>query len=131
MAERWLVDDEPSQRYPIYTRANVGEVFPDPVAPMSATMVITPYAEPGWRDALVRFGIFDYDEFDADNNETIAILGGYCYLNVSITRIMGVRLPGLTPRSSSSCSSRAARCSWKSHRPRRWPTWTSSPPPKR
>ncbi len=97
MSERWIVDDEPSTRYPIYTRGNVGEVFPDPVAPLSATLAITPYAEPGWRDAFERSGVFRHDEFDPDRNEIIGIFGGYCYLNVSITRIMGVRLPGLTP----------------------------------
>lgn len=97
MAERWIVDDEVSERYPIYTRGNVGEVFPDPVAPLSATLAITPYAEPGWRDAFERAGVFTHDEFDPDKNEIVGIFGGYCYLNVSITRIMGVRLPGLTP----------------------------------
>jgi pyruvate,water dikinase len=95
--DRWIVDSAPSSRYPIYTRANVGEVFPDPVAPLTATMGIDACAEPGWRDALERFGAFDHDEFDPDNNEIIGIFGGYCYLNVSITRILGVRTPGLTP----------------------------------
>ncbi len=33
MIDHWIVDSKPSKRYPIYTRANVGEVFPDPVAP--------------------------------------------------------------------------------------------------
>jgi pyruvate,water dikinase len=28
--ERWITDNEPSVRYPIYTRANAGEVYPDP-----------------------------------------------------------------------------------------------------
>ena len=97
MAERWIVDDEPSERYPIYTRGNVGEVFPDPVTPFSASFAITPYSEPGWRDALVRSGIFTEDEFDPDHNEIIGIFGGYCYLNVSINRISGVRVPGMTP----------------------------------
>ncbi|MEY2431284.1 MAG: rifampicin phosphotransferase [Acidimicrobiaceae bacterium] len=98
MIDRWIVDSEPSTRYPIYTRANVGEVFPDPVAPLSADF-ITRGAEPGWRDALARFGALDHGEFDPDNNEVIGIFGGYCYLNVSITRILGVRTPGLTPES--------------------------------
>lgn len=97
MAERWIVDDEPSERYPIYTRGNVGEVFPDPVTPFSASFAITPYSEPGWRDALVRSGIFTEGEFDPDHNEIIGIFGGYCYLNVSINRISGVRVPGMTP----------------------------------
>src|SRR5581483_8579641 len=29
----------------------------------------------------------------------IGIFGGYCFLNVSISRILGVRTPGLTPES--------------------------------
>ncbi len=97
MVEQWIVDSAPSRRYPIYTRANVGEVFPDPVSPLTATIGITGNAEPGWRDALVRFGAFTRDEFDPDANEIIGVFGGYCYLNVSITRILGVRTPGLSP----------------------------------
>jgi phosphoenolpyruvate synthase/pyruvate phosphate dikinase len=41
----WVVDDEPSPDYPVWTRANVGEVFPDIVTPMGWTI------EPG--DVLV------------------------------------------------------------------------------
>jgi pyruvate,water dikinase len=95
--DRWIVDNPPSRRYPIYTRANVGEVFPEPVAPLSGTIGINENAEPGWRDSWERFGVFDRDEFDPDNNEVIGVFGGYCYLNVSIARIFGVRTPGLTP----------------------------------
>jgi pyruvate,water dikinase len=97
--DRWIVDSKPSARYPIYTRGNVGEVFPDPVAPLTATWGINTCAEPGWRDAFERFGAFDRDEFDPDNNEVIGVFGGYCYLNVSISRILGVRTPGLTAES--------------------------------
>jgi rifampicin phosphotransferase len=97
MADGWIVDNPPSRRYPIYTRANVGEVFPEPVAPLSATIGIHESAEPGWRDAWERFGVFDRTEFDPDNTEIIGVFGGYCYLNVSIARIFGVRVPGLTP----------------------------------
>ena len=35
---RWIVDDEPSPRYPIYTRGNIGEVFP---LPAGAEMIVT------------------------------------------------------------------------------------------
>jgi pyruvate,water dikinase len=97
VVERWIVDSAPSSRYPIYTRANVGEVFPDPVTPLSATIGITELSEPGWRDAWERFGVFTLDELDPDNNEIIGVFGGYCYLNVSLSRIVGVRTPGLTP----------------------------------
>jgi len=98
MIDHWIVDSTPSKRYPIYTRANVGEVFPDPVAPLSGDL-ITKHSETGWRDAFERFGSNDHDEFDANNNEIIGIFGGYCYLNVTISRILGVRTPGLTAES--------------------------------
>ena len=58
----WVVDVEPSARYPIYTRGNVGEVFPEAVAPLSWTLGARAGAEPGWRDAFVQFGAFDHDE---------------------------------------------------------------------
>ena len=95
--ERWIVDDEVSERYPIYTRGNIGEVFPLPVTPLTWTMGARPCSEPGWRDALVRYGAFDADEFSADQLEILGCFGGYGYLNVSISRILGVRTPGLTP----------------------------------
>ena len=94
--EPWVVDNPPSERFRIYTRANVGEVFPDPVTPLSWTIAGAKYAEPGWRDALERFGALTHDEFDPDNLEVLGVFGGYCYLNVSVSRLMGVRTPGLT-----------------------------------
>jgi pyruvate,water dikinase len=97
MAKIWVVDNEPSARYPIYTRGNVGEVFPEPVAPLSWTIAGIPGSEQGWRDAFERFGAFDRDEFEDDNLNLLGVFGGYCYLNVSISRIFAVRTPGLTP----------------------------------
>jgi pyruvate,water dikinase len=95
--ERWIVDGDVSTRYPIYTRGNIGEVFPLPVTPLTWTFAVLPCSEPGWRDAFVRYGVFDADEFSTDGPEIIGCFGGYGYLNVSITRIFAVRTPGLTP----------------------------------
>jgi rifampicin phosphotransferase len=95
MVERWVADSSLSTRYPIYTRANVGEVFPDPVTPLSNDYGIV-HAEAGWRDAWVRMGAFEQDEFDAATLEQLGIVGGYCYLNASIIRIFGERAPGLS-----------------------------------
>ncbi|MHB1445809.1 MAG: PEP-utilizing enzyme [Acidimicrobiales bacterium] len=97
MSERWIVDNEPSRRHPIYTRGNVGEVFPDPVAPLSWTLAGIPGSEQGWREAFVRFGVFDHEEFDPHEIEILGVFYGYAYLNVSVSRIFGVRVPGLTP----------------------------------
>ena len=35
MVDKWLVETDLSEEWNFYTRANVGEVFPDPVAPLS------------------------------------------------------------------------------------------------
>ena len=97
MGRIWIVDNQPSPKYPIYTRGNVGEVFPEAVAPLSWTLGGIPSADPGWKDALVRFGAFTEDEFEPDNLNPLGVFGGYAYLNVSIARIFAVRTPGLTP----------------------------------
>ncbi len=94
---RWICDSEPSTRYPVWTRGNVGEVFPWPVTPLTWSTGITQSAEPGWRDALERFGAFRLDEFSPTDNEIVGCFGGYCYLNASVSRVLGVRTPGLTP----------------------------------
>jgi pyruvate,water dikinase len=95
--DRWLVDNDPSERYPIYTRGNIGEVFPLPVTPLTWTFGAIPASEQGWRDSFERYGAFDRAEFSPDRIEILGCFGGYGYLNVSISRILGVRTPGLTP----------------------------------
>ena len=95
--ERWITDNEPSVRYPTYTRANAGEVMPDPVSPLTASMGIMAAGEAGWRDAYSRLGTFQPDEFEDDRPNTIGCFGGYLYLNMSLTRIYGVRCPGMSP----------------------------------
>jgi pyruvate,water dikinase len=110
MGRIWIVDNEPSQKYPIYTRGNVGEVFPEAVAPLSWTIAGAPLGDPGWKDSLVRFGAFTEDEFDSDNLNPLGVFGGYCYLNVSIARILAVRTPGLTPELMDQALFGASQC---------------------
>ena len=94
--ERLVCDTVPSTRFPLYTRANVGEVFPDPVFPFTRTVALFEGAELGWRDAWVRMGAFDHDEFRDDEMDVLGVSGGYCYLNASIIRLFGERAPGLS-----------------------------------
>ena len=61
----YVTDTALSARFPIYTRANVGEVFPDPVTPLTSDTALW-LAELGWRDAWGRMGAFELDEFPAD-----------------------------------------------------------------
>jgi rifampicin phosphotransferase len=97
LPERWICDGKPSARFPIYTRGNVGEVFPWPVTPATWSLGVIQASEPGWRDAFVRFGAFVESEFSPTDTEVIGCFGGYCYLNASVSRVLGVRTPGLTP----------------------------------
>ncbi|MHB8577116.1 MAG: PEP-utilizing enzyme [Dehalococcoidia bacterium] len=92
----WIVGSNPSARYPLWTRANVGEVFPDPVAPLSFSLMMREKVEAAWRDALVNMGAFTHDEFAPGEMETVGVFGGYCYLNAAVTRIIGERAPGLS-----------------------------------
>ncbi len=96
MSDRYYVTDTTlSQRFPLYTRANVGEVFPDPVTPLTSDTGLW-FAELGWRDAWVRMGAFDPDEFPPEEFCQLGVQGGYCYLNASLVRVFGERAPGLS-----------------------------------
>jgi rifampicin phosphotransferase len=88
----WLVDDTLSARWPLYTRGNVGEVFPDVVTPLNWTL-LGGAVESSWRDAWREFGIVAPKDFDTER-VIVCIAGGYCYLNMSYIRLLGVRVPG-------------------------------------
>ena len=96
MCDRYYVTDTAlSERFPIYTRANVGEVFPDPVTPLTSTSALWE-AELGWRDAWERMGAFELSEFPDGDFCQLGVQGGYCYLNASLIRLFGERAPGLS-----------------------------------
>ena len=95
MVEAWPVGDPYSERFPIWTRANVGEVFPDPVAPLTYTLLFSD-ADGAVRDAFAQMGAFTPDEFDRAGTGPIRVFNGYCYLSASIFRIFGERAPGMS-----------------------------------
>jgi rifampicin phosphotransferase len=88
----WVIDDDRSRRWPLYTRGNVGEVFPDVATPL-AWSFLGGACESGWREAWREFGIVAPGDFDKDR-VLVCIAGGYCYLNMSYIRLLGVRVPG-------------------------------------
>lgn len=93
----YVTDTTLSSRFPIYTRANVGEVFPDPVTPLTSDTALW-LAELGWRDAWFRMGAFEEAEFPDGEFCQLGVVGGYCYLNASLIRLFGERAPGLSWR---------------------------------
>lgn len=101
MVKPWIVETDLNAQYPFYTRANVGEVFPDPVAPSSFSFAFQNNdgpagAEMGFRRAYARMGVMDLDEFPTDECLFLGVVGGYAYLNASALRMLGHRAPGMT-----------------------------------
>lgn len=92
-ADRWITDHEVSPRFPFYTRANGGEVLPDPASPLAWSLVWSAVNE-GWRDSQINVGCCEPDEVRAD--EVVGSFGGYLYINASLARLFGVRGPNLS-----------------------------------
>lgn len=93
----WPLMDETSKLYPLYSRANVGEIFPDPITPLNATLGFQHCLEPGWRDAFVACGVWDHDLYDTSVDVNILpAFGSYLYINMSLMRLFGVRVPGMS-----------------------------------
>jgi len=97
LPDRWLTDWVPSQKLPVYTRANAGEVLPDPCSPLCWTVVWEPGVVMGWRDCQIDVGTFSEHEMDARRPEVVGLFGGYLFINASTARLFGVRGPGLAP----------------------------------
>lgn len=92
----WPTDNPLSVRWPLYTRGNVGEVFPDVVLPLTWD-IFGKRAEDGWRAAFEKMGLLMPGDLSADEDMVIlGVLGGYCYINASYVRLLGVRAPGGT-----------------------------------
>jgi len=89
----WFLDDEPSTRFPVYSRGNVGEVVPHVATPLMASLTADCFRR-GFASLFARTGAFRRDELD-DPSGTGGIFGGYLYLNLSFARVFARRLPGL------------------------------------
>ncbi len=107
MVDKWLVETDLSDEWDFYTRANVGEVFPDPVAPLSFFYFqhddpehgrVLGGSEMGFRNAYYRIGVMTPDELPDDECVFLGITGGYAYLNASALRMLGHRAPNMTAK---------------------------------
>lgn len=96
LGDKWITDRTPTERFPHYTRANAGEVLADPVTPLGWTFGWESGIVLGCRDGFVSYGVFDADEY-GDPPETFGLFGGYFYNCLTSARMMGVRMPGVTP----------------------------------
>lgn len=97
ISNRWITDWQTSDRFPVYTRANAGEVLPDPCSPLGWTVCWEPGVVLGWRDSQIGAGTCDEHEVDLVHPEVVGSFGGYLYINGSMARLFGARGPGLSP----------------------------------
>ena len=84
-----------SRRFPVYTRGNAGEVYPEVVFPFSSSMSVALAGDPA-REAMLATGVMTADECDEDADVHMGVFGGYTYLNLSASRVIAVRTPGVT-----------------------------------
>ena len=89
----WIVEGRVDPRWPINTRGNIGEVFPEVLTPLSYALAVKA-AEAGWREAYRNMGIASAKDFRDAEPVIIGLYGGYGYLNLSYLRMLGVRAPG-------------------------------------
>ena len=91
----WLIDDPESERYPLYCRGNVGEVFPNVVSPLTGSLALQG-AERGQQRWGLWMGMVTKKDLDGGGLMT-GIFGGYMYGSVSLSRLAAVRAPGMKP----------------------------------
>jgi len=94
----WIGDSELGERFPAWTRGNAADVFPDPFSPLGKTLVLQESMSKGLRDAYIELGALSYDEFESpDAPDLFKMFGGYVYNPLTLTRILGARMPGASP----------------------------------
>ena len=96
---RWIDDNELTEKWPFWTRANVGEVLPEPPSPLGWDLVWEGGTLPGWYDCAVnRLGYADVGMSET-RPEVAGMFGGYAYLCATGIRLFGVRTPGMNAES--------------------------------
>ena len=80
--------------YPVLTRGNAGEIMPDIVSPLSATVFFPPL-ERGWRRSFTE--TWDVMEWPDCPTTFAPIVGGRFYINISAFRRLADLTPGTSP----------------------------------
>jgi pyruvate,water dikinase len=97
-ANEWIGDSTLGERFPAWTRGNAADVFPDPFSPLGKSLVLQEAMSRGLRDAYIELGALSYDEFESpDSPDLFKMFGGYVYNPLTMTRILGARMPGASP----------------------------------
>ena len=94
----WMGDSSLGERFPAWTRGNAADVLPAPFSPLGQDLVARQGMSMGLRNAYISLGALSYHEFeDPDSPELFKMFGGYLYNPLTLTRILGARMPGASP----------------------------------
>ncbi|MCU0261176.1 MAG: hypothetical protein MUE78_09175, partial [Ilumatobacteraceae bacterium] len=97
-SDSWFGDSSLGERFPAWTRGNAADVFPDPFSPLGQWLVVRRGMCLGLRDGYISIGVLDYDEFEEPElPDLFKMFGGYLYNPLTLTRILGARMPGASP----------------------------------
>ena len=88
----WITDTTPSSRFPVFTRMNAGDVLPNPISPLGASLAWLPHMLPGWAAGYAEAGAYRLSELLADESAAAGFFYGYLYINQSTVRTIGIRL---------------------------------------
>ena len=94
----WVADMEPSVRYPLYTRGNTGEVFPNVLSALGGTLMGDDVGR-AQMEVFQEIGFVRRRDLDGISLGT-GVFGGYLYSSGSLARLMGVRTPGMNANTS-------------------------------
>jgi pyruvate,water dikinase len=94
----WQFDELASMTYPLYSRAVLGDLCPDPVTPLTATVGVGAELGPAWANVYAQTGLRPLPEGTAAlRHLPVAMFGGYLYLNTSLLRLFGINASGADP----------------------------------
>ena len=85
----------PSTRYPIYTRGNAGEVWPEVAYPLTITLT-RKAGEIASAQAAINAGVITPKDIKDGPTCFGGVFAGYMYLNLSFGRMIAIRTPGTT-----------------------------------
>ncbi len=79
MARIWVADTEPNERFTLYTRGNVGEVFPHVMTALTGTLIGDAVRD-GQAEVFVEMGVLRPHEVSGPSVGT-GVFGGYLYMS--------------------------------------------------
>jgi pyruvate,water dikinase len=100
----WEFDEQASTAYPLYSRAVVGDLCPDPVTPLTATAGVGAELGPAWTEVYAETGLRPLPgrnpgstPRERSGEHPVSMFGAYLYLNTTMLRLFGVYAAGADP----------------------------------